>query len=113
LLTVKGGSREFVWTDFSSGDDHARQMTLPALGWRIFYAVRQNELIFADSEELIKEILSTAKTAPKTADAFERLTVIAPDNGRDDFKTIFGILENAEVNSTSASDERFFTGNIG
>src|SRR5215204_164474 len=37
LFTVNNQKSDYSWTDFSSGGFPARQMTMPALGWKIFY----------------------------------------------------------------------------
>lgn len=113
LLTVNNQTREFVWTDLAVGKYSARQLAMPALGWKIFYFAGQNELIFANSEELLHAVLIANKTRRKFAESFERLTVIDLENGREAFDEIFQTLETDEAEFDAESADSFFTGNIG
>lgn len=113
LFTVNNQGGDFVWSDLAVGNFNARQMTLPALGWKIFYFAGQNELIFANSEDLLKAVLTPKKNDLKFAGNFERLKVIDLRNGRETFDEVFQRLESDEDGSDSRSADGFFTGNIG
>lgn len=113
LFTVNYRNSEFVWTDFSAENFQARQLALPSLGWKMFYILRQNELLFANSEELLKEILATRENYPKFAETFEKFTVVNLKNGRGVFNEVFQTLENDDKNSSEAGSNNFFTGNVG
>ncbi len=113
LLTVNNQTSEFIWTDFVIGNCTVRQLTMPAPGWKILYFAGQNELIFANSEDLLKAVLAPKKNDLKFAENFERLTVIDLQNGRAAFEEIFQTLETDEAESDSRNADGFFTGNIG
>jgi hypothetical protein len=113
LFTVNNQKADFAWTDFSIGEFSARQLAMPSLGWKIFYARRNAELIFANSEDFLREILTAGENAPQFAETFEKLTVLRLANGRDCFADVFRALEQDEKNSGDADNESFFVGNIG
>jgi hypothetical protein len=113
LFTVNDQKSEFIWTDLAVGNFPARQMTMPSLGWKIFYALRQNELFFSNSEDLLKAVLAANNDAPKFAKPFEKFTVINLKNGRAAFDEVFKTLENDEQFSGYAGTNNFFTGTIG
>lgn len=113
LLTVGNQKSELVWTDFPVAEKTARQMTMPLLGWKIFYFAGGNALVFSNSEDFLKEILSAKTNAPKFADSFEKITVINLENGRETFKDVFRTLETDGKFSGNGNGSTFFTGNIG
>jgi len=113
LLTVGDQPNEFFWQDFSFGETKARAMAMPSLGWKIFYAQRQNALIFADSEDLLEEILSAQNETRVFSDSFENLTVIHFARREEVFDEIFTMLAASERTSgNDAAQKDFFTGNI-
>ncbi|HEY0460676.1 MAG TPA: hypothetical protein VGC97_16180 [Pyrinomonadaceae bacterium] len=112
-FTVNNRKAEFAWTDFPVGDSAARQLAMPSLGWKIFYAVRQNELIFTGSEDLLKDILASDSAAPKFQEGFEKFTVLNPGSGRAAFDRIFETLEPDRLESEGSYESGFFTKNIG
>lgn len=111
-FTVDDQSGDFRWTDLAAENSQARQMTMPGLGWKIFYAARQNELIFANSEELLKQILAAGKSPPEFSEEFDELTVIELKNGRETFSQIFGTLETDAVSGRGDRDD-FFSAGVG
>ena len=111
-LTVNNQKADFTWTDVSFEDLPARQMTMPSLGWQIFYARRQNELIFSSSENLLKDILTTGQTAAQPAEAFEKLTVINLAGGRDCFDKVFETISAKETFSGPADGMNLFARSI-
>lgn len=113
LFTVNNQTGEFVWTDFAVGNLRVRQMTMPALGWKIFYCAQANELIFANSEDLLKAVLEPKKNSVKFAETFERVTVINLQSGRETFDGVFQTLESDEAETDSSNADNFFTRNIG
>ncbi|HVE56649.1 MAG TPA: hypothetical protein VNB22_07465, partial [Pyrinomonadaceae bacterium] len=113
LFTVNNQKSEFVWTDFSIGEIPVRRMTMPSLGWNVFYALRQNELIFSNSEELLKEISAVNKNQPKFAETFDKFTVINLDRRQEIFDNIFETLEKDDNLSGNSTGRDFFTTNIG
>jgi hypothetical protein len=72
--------------------------------------LKKNELIFSNSESLLREIL-TAKEKPQTFDLnFKNFTVIKLSEQQQVFGDVFKTMENEEV-AFSSTD--FFTKNIG
>jgi hypothetical protein len=113
LFTVNTQKSEFGWTDFEVDKFTARRMTMPSLGWEIFYFVRQNELVLANSEDLLKQILTASAAPPKFTESFEKFTVINLEHGRAAFDEIFETLEKTPDESGDVNGSGFFTGNIG
>jgi len=113
LFTVNNQKADFVWTDFSIDEFSARHLTMPSLGWKIFYALRQNELIFSNSEDLLKEILATNKNQPKFTETYNKFTVIRLNDRREVFGKVFETLENDDKQSGDSTGSNFFTKNIG
>jgi len=113
LFTVNNQTSEFVWTNLSIGKIPARQLTMPALGWKIFYALRQNELIFSNSEDLLTEISAANKAQPKFTETFDKFTVIRFGERREVFDNVFETLEKDDNQSGNSTGRDFFTKNIG
>jgi len=59
-LTVAGKGSEPAWENRKDGEFAWRQLHLPMLGWEICYAVKDGELILANSAELLKSVLDTS-----------------------------------------------------
>jgi hypothetical protein len=110
-FTVSDQTGALVWTDFAAPGVAGRQLAMPGLGRKIFYAVRQDELILANGEELLKEISASKPPAADFAETFDKYTVIRPRKGRAAFHWVFRTLENDPEYSTDGS--KFFTKNIG
>ncbi len=107
LFTVNNPNTDFIWEDFSPDFNSARQMPMPSLGWKIFYVLRQNELIFTNSKELLIDILAPKENQPSVENGFEKFTVIKFNDRQSVFDDIFKTLQN-EANPSND----FFTGNI-
>ena len=111
-LTVNNQKADFAWTDVSFDGFPARRMAMPSLGWQVYYARRQNELIFSGSEDFLKAILTIGENAAQTAGDFEKMTVINLAGGRDRFDQVFETIAADEKLSGTADKTNFFAENI-
>lgn len=113
LFAVNNSNTNFDWKDFAVGEFSARQMPLPSLGWAIFYAFKQNELIFSNNEDLLKDTLSANENRTKFDKTFDKLTVIRLNSRQQVFDDVFKTLQIADSQTDNISANDFFTGNIG
>ena len=107
-LTVGNSNADFEWKDLPAVEFKARQLKMPLLGWSVFYAFKNNELIFSNSDELLKEIV-TANNQVKFDGSFSESSTINLTGRESAFDDIFGQVADAE--NTKNTDD-FFTGNI-
>jgi hypothetical protein len=108
-LTVGNLNADFEWKDLQTTELKARQLKMPSLGWSVFYAFKNNELIFSNSEELLKEIVAANNNRAKFDGSFSEFSTINLIERQAAFDDIFGQIANAE--DTKTSDD-FFAGNI-
>jgi hypothetical protein len=117
-LTIAGRGSEPVWED-RMGKQRWRQLQLPLLGWEICYAISGEDLIVANSAELLKTVLDSS--ANKRAleipiDATSDLTIVRFDQRKSAFDDIMKSLDKDGTQPESDSSkisETFFSGNIG
>ncbi|OLE55471.1 MAG: hypothetical protein AUG51_03155 [Acidobacteria bacterium 13_1_20CM_3_53_8] len=125
-LTVAGKSVDLKWVSHNEVGQSWRSLDLPVLGWQLCYALRDHELIVANSSELLAATLANHNApVPSHAHSLSQtndLTVIRLDQRKQAFDEVLGRLDteaaerqarahNAHENSVSTSDE-FFSGNI-
>lgn len=125
-LTIAGPSANLQWESRAEGDRTWRELKLPMLGWEICYAVRDHELIFGNSAEMLKAVLAN-RSEPTTSEtqstsAIEDLTIIRLDQRKQAFDDIMNRLDAESIKSRrqarkQSSDgngpsEEFFSGNI-
>jgi hypothetical protein len=126
-LTVAGPSVDLKWVDHSAGDQSWRELELPMLGWHFCYALRDGDLIIANSPEFLSSVLSVANqpaaAAGQSAASLDDLTIIRLDQRKSAFDEIFNRLDaesikrsqearkKADKNASDKSEE-FFSGNI-
>jgi len=113
FFTAHNQKADFAWSDVRGDGFSGRALTMPSVGWKIFYARRQNELVFSGSEDFLAEILSARDNKPELGGAFEKLTVIDLANGRENFRSIFETIEADEKYSGYGDSSGFFVNNIG
>jgi hypothetical protein len=125
-LTVVNSGSQPKWESRSDAGLAWRSLNLPMLGWEICYAVKDNLLIVANSNELMKTVLisrnrNEASGFSATAEVGE-LTIIRFDRRKESFDDIVNVLDsdarkwrergsNPSDNSIQGSQE-FFSGNI-
>ena len=117
-LTVAGRASEPAWENRKEGELTWRQLHLPMLGWEICYAIKGEELIVANSSELLKNVL-TAPTNKRLlvlpAGTIDELTIVRFDQRKSAFGDIMKRLDNEgaqEQNDAKQISEAFFSGNI-
>jgi hypothetical protein len=108
-LTVGNLNADFEWKDLQTTELKARQLKMPSLGWSFFYAFKNNELIFSNSEELLQEIVAANNNRAKFDGSFSEFSTINLIERQAAFDDIFGQIAIAE--DTKTSDD-FFAGNI-
>jgi len=114
-LTVAGKGSEPAWESREEGERSWRQLHLPMLGWEICYAIKDGELIVANSTELLKTVLdlSTSKRSLEIpADATTDLTIVRFDQRKSAFDDIMNTLDK-DGTDPAMFNETFFSGNIG
>ncbi len=108
-LTVGNLNAEFDWKDLPIDEFKVRQLKMPSLGWSIFYALKNNQLILANSEELMTQILTESKARPKFDNSFSEFSSIDLTRRESAYDDIFIQIAGAENRPTSSD---FFAGNI-
>ena len=116
-LTVAGRGSEPAWENRNEGERSWRQLRLPMLGWEICYAIKDGELIVANSAELLKTVLDgPANKRELPVDATDDLTVIRFDQRKSAFDDIMKTLDQDAIAPDTNQQklaETFFSGNIG
>jgi hypothetical protein len=126
-LTVAGRGSEPAWENHREGERVWRQLRLPMLGWEICYAIKEGELIVANSAELLRTVLdsATSQHSPErsrerslevSVDAADDLTVVRFDQRKSAFDDIMKTLDQDGIQGQTDSRqlaEAFFSGNIG
>lgn len=125
-LTVAGPSAELKWVSHDEGTRPWRELELPLLGWKLCYAQQDNELILANSPELLTAVLDNRgrQSASKSPSEplLDDLTVIRFDQRKQAFDAILGRLDEEESkrrqqahnqNPNDPPSAQFFTDDIG
>ena len=117
-LTVAGKGSEPTWEDRNEGEHSWRQLHLPMLGWEICYALKDGELIVANSTELLKSVLDSSankRSMELPAVAADDLTIVRFEQRKSAFDDIMNSLDKEgiqpETDGRKHSDT-FFSGNI-
>ena len=128
-LGVAGANLNLAWETKTDNEKTWRELELPALGWSLNYALRENALIVANNRELLKSVLDTKNEQTEPA-LFDELAVIRLNQRKNAFD---GVMQKIEMKKTVAketvqtdakatdaeniaNDDKesdFFTGNIG
>ena len=117
-LTVAGRGSEPAWENRKEGEHSWRQLHLPMLGWEICYAIKDGELIVANSTELLKTVLAapaTKRSLEIPAGTIDDLTIVRFDQRKSAFDDIMKRLDSYDTKDENASkqmSEAFFSGNI-
>ena len=116
-LTVAGRGSEPAWENRNEGEHSWRQLRLPMLGWEICYAVKDGELIVANSAELLKTVLDGSPNKRELpAEATDDLTVVRFDQRKSAFDDIMKTLDQDAIAPDTDPQklaQTFFSGNIG
>lgn len=115
-LTVAGKGSEPAWENRKEGEHAWRQLRLPMLGWEICYAIKDGELILANSVELLQSVLDSSSHKPLElpVDITDDLTIVRLDQRKSAFDDIMNRLDNdaTQQQPDSKISETFFSGNI-
>lgn len=111
LFTVKNNGGDFGWKDITVANEKARELEMPSLGWKIFYAKRQNELFFSNDEKLLAATFNDGKES-RNAEEFASARTINLKNRRAAFDVVFETLVIKQGISGVSTENDFFTGNI-
>jgi hypothetical protein len=118
-LTVAGPGSEPVWENHNEGEHVWRQLRLPMLGWEICYAIKDGELIVANSIQMLKAVLDSPakqRSVELPADATDDVTIVRFDQRKSAFDDIMKTLDKdgaAPDADSQKLSEAFFSGNIG
>jgi hypothetical protein len=116
-LTVAGKGSEPEWENRKDGKHAWRQLRLPMLGWEICYAIKDGELIVANSAELLQSVLDSSSQKPLelAVDVTDDLTIVRLDQRKSAFDDIMNRLDKDAAQQppeTEKISEAFFSGNI-
>ena len=126
-LTVAGPSVDLKWVGHDENDQSWRELELPMLGWGFCYALRDRELILANSPELLNSVLGASGQKPaaqmQSVSSLDDLTVIRLDQRKQAFDDIMEKLDAAAIKTRqqtrNKSDEgsegasaEFFSGSL-
>ncbi|MDT5059887.1 MAG: hypothetical protein QOH63_346 [Acidobacteriota bacterium] len=127
-LMIAGASRGLSWTDASCGAQRCRRLTLPMLGWGMYYALRGPDLVLANSPEMLEAMLKGGSRKrvlePNTSFAVNDLTVIRLTQREQAFDSVVRKLDAASVKAyweerqdkeqgdEAGPSQEFFSGNI-
>jgi hypothetical protein len=95
-----------------------RSLDLPMLGWEICYALKDNLLIVANSNELMKAVLESHEKPSNVSADIDELTIIRFDRRKESFDDIVNVLDAAAIRQQQANNpdiktsQEFFSGNI-
>ncbi|MEP6902842.1 MAG: hypothetical protein ABJA66_13905 [Actinomycetota bacterium] len=111
-LTAALSNSNFEWEDLPDVEFQARQLKMPSLGWKIYYAFRNKELVFSNSEDLLKSIFSEKKTQINIDNSYCEFSVIQLNEREKAFDSVMKNLRNEELKSDKTSQPDFFADNI-
>jgi hypothetical protein len=116
-LAVAGKGSEPEWENRKDGKHAWRQLRLPMLGWEICYAIKDGELIVANSAELLQSVLDSSSQKPLElpVDVTDDLTIVRLDQRKSAFDDIMNRLDKDAAQQppeTEKISEAFFSGNI-
>jgi hypothetical protein len=127
-LMIAGASTGLSWSDASCGTKPCRRLTLPMLGWGMSYALRGQDLVLANSPEMLEAMLGGGSRAPvlepKSSFAVNDLTVIRLNQREQAFDSVVQKLDaprvkayweerqNKEQGDEGGPSQEFFSGNI-
>ena len=95
-----------------------RSLDLPMLGWEICYTLKDNLLIFSNSNEMMKAVLGPHEKQSNVSADFDELTIIRFDRRKESFDDIVNVLDAGAIKHQQASNpdiktsQEFFSGNI-
>jgi hypothetical protein len=127
-LMIAGSGTRLSWADgHCEAQEQCRELTLPMLGWGMYYALRGPDLILANSPEMLHALLKGSSATPaldsKSSLGMHDLTVIRLDRREQAFDSLMQKLDAPRVKAYwqerkkeqgegDGPSEEFFSGNI-
>jgi hypothetical protein len=126
-LMIAGSSTRLSWADGHCGAQQCGALTLPMLGWEMYYALRGPDLILANSPQMLQSLLKGGSAAPaleaQSSSAIHDLTVIRLDRRAQAFDSLMRKLDAPRVKAywearkkeqeeKEGPSQEFFSGNI-
>jgi hypothetical protein len=122
-LTVASGGEGLKWSDGGEGARGRRELVLPALGWKVCYALRGRELFVSNDDALLDAALAGGGPVGRGAAsgfAPDDVTVIRLAARKQAFDRVFARLDAERVKEYNAGrlwgrdapSEEFFSGNV-
>ena len=127
-LTVAGPSVDLKWVGRDENNAQSwRELELPMLGWHFCYALRDRDLIIANSPELLSAVVTNRRPSTieeRSLAPLDDLTIILLDQRKPAFDDIVDRLDadstkrrqaagDQKDNGAPGTSEEFFSGNIG
>ena len=114
-LAVSGGAANLTWKTVKDGGKTRRELDLPILGWKLFYALKNNQIIFANNAELLDSMLNENPFQDEFSTKIEVEKVITLQLNRHEtaFDEVMNKIKEAETKSEESASFDFFTDNVG
>jgi len=116
-VTIAGPSVDLKWVGHDQDDQSWRGLELPMLGWKFCYALRDRELILANSPELLMAVLAVrsrqAASEIQSISSLDDLTVIRLDQRKPALDDIIGKLDAAGIKVSQAAGSQSNNGSDG
>jgi hypothetical protein len=111
-LTVAKNNAILEWKN----SENWRELKMPMLGWKLVYAVKNNEIIFANSEVLLKSMLENKSVEnvelEQKKDSFDEFTKIRLSQHDAAFDSVMREIRKQEANADTENFD-FFVDNVG
>jgi len=126
-LTAAGPSVDLKWVGHDENDQSWRELELPMLGWHFCYALRDRELILANSPQLLNSVLGARGQKPnaqmQSGSSLDDLTILRLDQRKQAFDDVMGKLDaeaikarqqtrNKSNDASDGSSAEFFSENL-
>jgi len=118
-LTVSGPGGALKWENHNDSGLSWRELRIPMLGWEICYALRDHELILANSTALLKNTLAAPqkkRSLDIPAAGLSNLTVIRLAERKEAFDDVMSVLDAEAIKQNDGQNkgasQEFFSGNI-
>lgn len=112
-LTAAKNSAILEWKN----GENRRELKMPMLGWKLVYAVKNNGIVFANSEDLLNSMLKNRSAEnveiEQKKDSFDEFTVLRLSQHDAVFDSVMQSIRNAESQNSETESFDFFVDNVG
>lgn len=112
-LTVAKNEASLEWKN----GENWRELKMPMLGWKLVYAVKNNQIIFANSEEFLRSILENKQLKKEEieqkSDSYNEFTVLRINQHDAAFDSVMQNIHQQEIKGGDTESFDFFVDNVG